>query len=145
MAENQLVDVPEASFRNMGANKVDVWLMGNKIATVHPKAFEGIERADHLWLYDNRIENLDDDLFEGVQSIEHLSLGGNRLRCVGDKFLENLRAKSINFDGNPLNCDCIEKIKRWAKENGVEHRFIISRLQCAVERARKVLEDVRDV
>lgn len=145
MAENQLRDIPEAAFQNMGENVVDIWIQNNKITTVHPNAFEGIRKANHLWFYDNKIEELDDDLFAGVQRIDHLSFGGNRLRCLSDKFLENLRVRSMNFDGNPLDCDCIGKIKRWAQENNVEHYFIVSKLECAIQRARKVLEETADV
>lgn len=145
MAENQLRDIPEAAFQNMANNDVDIWIMNNKINTLHPKAFDGITKAKHLWFYDNKITELSDGLFANVQSIENLSFGGNQLKCVSDEFLENLRVKSINFDGNPLDCDCITKIKTWAKENNVEHHFLISKLQCTIERARKVLAETADV
>lgn len=145
MAENQLRDLPEAAFQNMANNNVDIWIMNNKISTIHPKAFEGIQKAKHLWFYDNKITELDDDLFANVQRIEHLSFGGNQLKCVSDKFLENLRVKSINFDGNPLDCDCITKMKRWADENNVDNRFVISKLECTIERARKILAETADV
>lgn len=145
MAENQLRDLPEAAFQNMADNNVDIWIMNNKITTVDPKAFQGIKKANHLWFYDNKIAELDDDLFANVDRIEHLSFGGNQLKCVSDKFLENLRVKSANFDGNPLNCDCIAKLKTWASENNVESRLLISKLQCSIERARKVLEETANV
>lgn len=145
LAENQLRDIPEAAFHNMGENIVDIWIMNNKISTVHPKAFEGIRKANHLWFYDNKIGKLDDDLFANVERIEHLSFGGNQLKCVSDAFLENLRVKSVNFDGNPLDCDCIPKMKRWAEENNVDNHFVISKLQCTIERAKKVLAETADV
>lgn len=145
MAENQLRDIPEGAFHNMADSVVDIWIMNNKISTVHPRAFDGIKKANHLWFYDNKVAELDDDLFADVERIEHLSFGGNQLTCVSDRFLANLRVKSINFDGNPLDCDCIKKIKRWAGENNVEHHFIISKLQCTIERARKVLAETADV
>lgn len=145
MAENQIRDIPEAAFQNMAKENVDIWIMNNKISTIDSKAFDGIEKANHLWFYDNKITELPNDLFVNVQEIENVSFGGNQLKCVSDEFLENLHTKSINFDGNPLNCDCITKIKKWAKENNVEHHFLISRLQCTIERARKVLAETANV
>lgn len=143
MAENKLTTIPANAFKNIGGNKLDIWLQSNQINTIDADAFDGIAQANYLWLQDNKIEDLGDQLFAKIREIEHLSLGGNQIKCFTDAFLQNLHAKSVNFDSNPLDCTCVRKLKAWARENNIESRLIVSHLQCVVERARKVLEETR--
>lgn len=144
MAENKLTTIPASAFKNIGNNKLDVWLQANQITTIDPNAFEGVAQANYLWLQDNKIEEVNDKLFADVREMEHLSLGGNKMRCFSDAFLENLHAKSVNFDSNPLDCTCLGKLKTWARKNNVESRLLVSRLQCVAEHARQVLEESRN-
>lgn len=145
IAENQLEAIPEKAFKNMGTNTVDIWLQHNKISSVDPKAFFGITKANYIWLQDNNIKTLDDNLLAGVETIQHLSLNNNKIKCISDGFLDNLHTKSVDFDGNPLDCDCLRKMQAWAQQLNIESKFLVSKLQCTIARARKVLEETRGI
>lgn len=49
---------------------------------------------------------------------------------------------SVHLDGNPLDCDCVELIKKWTKNHNTKVDMFISEMNCTSARLRKKLDDL---
>ncbi|KAL5010608.1 hypothetical protein ScPMuIL_012913 [Solemya velum] len=120
--------------------------------TCHDRGFDHVpggipKHVTTLYLDRNQIEHIDDNAFDNLQFMKTLVLAGNKLARItsrvlrhlsslttidyaqnvietvaGDAFFTLPSVTQLNFDGNPLVCDCETRIlKQWLKaRHGVD-------------------------
>lgn len=63
--------------------------------------------------------------------------------CIAEDFVQLLKNQtSVHLDGNPLDCKCVELIKKWTKNHNVKVDMFISEMNCTSARLRKKLDDL---
>lgn len=141
---NQVKSLPKDALKHLAESstrkqKIQLWLSENQINDVHPLAFRNIDEIEALWLDQNKIVALSDTTLQGVK-LGRLSLNENMLTCISDIFLSNLSVKDLMLDMNPMDCDCLRKIRKWAASNSVDMTAIRRGLECARESINKAFK-----
>lgn len=49
---------------------------------------------------------------------------------------------SVHLDGNPLDCECVNLIKKWTKNHQANVDMFISEMNCTSARLRKKIDDL---
>ncbi|XP_018579194.1 slit homolog 3 protein-like [Anoplophora glabripennis] len=158
MQNNSIAKLPNYAFKNLAGNKsfgklkltVNIVLSYNKIRTIEPEAFRGLTEVNHLWLDNNQLQEFGDDLLNGVD-VKDLRLNNNNIRCLDGNLARIIKAESTQLDSNPFDCECLSKIKDWAKKNNKNVQLFFSEMDCSAQRIRikmtaleKRLKEIRD-
>ncbi|XP_013399083.1 slit homolog 3 protein-like [Lingula anatina] len=106
-----------------------LYLRSNDIWYVAPETFKNISNLTVLDLGGNKISSLSPIAFTGVEeSLERLYLDGNQLKTL-DKctILRLTRLRRLRIGGNPFHCDCkIAWLRSWldkVEDNDVDKAF----------------------
>ena len=98
-----LTTVPANAFSEVTGTLTDLRLPGNKIATVHADAFNGLTALEVLDLHGNAIETLDADIFDGLTALGRLDLEGNAITSLdADTFDGLTNLVSLSFGNNAI-------------------------------------------
>ncbi|KAK9746952.1 Leucine rich repeat [Popillia japonica] len=146
---NQIAAIPENAFVNIIKNKqvkdnLELWFMYNSIDNIHKKAFNKIEKIQSLWLSHNLLNQIDVEVFANVQHIQTLYLDNNMFTCFEDNFLKHLKVKELDIDGNPIDCECLNKIKKLKRERDIEIQHLRIGLRCVLNKLRQ-FQDKEDL
>lgn len=140
---NIITALPENAFVNIIKKKqkkhdLELWFTHNAISSIDKKAFNKIEKIESLWLSHNLLSTIDVEVFAQVQHIQTLDLDNNQFTCFDDKFLKHLNAKELDIDGNPIDCECLKKIKALEKEKDMQIQHLRIGLQCVLSKLQKL-------
>ncbi|XP_018579218.1 insulin-like growth factor-binding protein complex acid labile subunit [Anoplophora glabripennis] len=121
MENNSLEFLPDYAFKNIDGNGrfdkyITIVLNFNKIKTTGPKAFSGLGNMYDLLLDNNQLEKIDEDLLKDVDVL-HLRLNNNNIRCLDGNLDKIFTAKVTYLDSNPFDCECLNRIRKWAQKN----------------------------
>lgn len=141
MDNNKITQIPKAAFKRMDTEAaLDIWLMDNRIEKIHTMAFEGVKKLDTLWLTNNKISSITGEMFEDVVKIRSFYIDRNALRCIDDSALTHIAVEQFSIDRNPISCECLRVIKKWAKKSDVELSSASIGLGCLRDRIEELFE-----
>ena len=106
LARNDIVKVPARAFSNL-VKLQSLYLGYNKIQTVEPLAFEGLERLKTIDLPSNNIDTIPARAFSNLANLQSLNLGYNQIQTVeplafeGLESLDTIYLSSNNIDTIP--------------------------------------------
>lgn len=119
LTNNQLLSLPSRAF----VNTPMIQLLGfskNKLQSIHPTTYNGLENLKELDLSKNYLKELPPNVFQSIQSCEYLYLNSNNLTFVYEEHLNDLMyLTAFTIHSNPIQCACMFKIEKWAKDNGI--------------------------
>ncbi|XP_055686440.1 leucine-rich repeat-containing protein 15-like [Lutzomyia longipalpis] len=110
-------------------------LHNNEISNIAPGAFDTLQKLESLSLQNNLLFQLALNLFEKTTSINVLVLSGNNMPFFSIPGLQEATGKivssnstlnklnTLNIQKNPLQCQCVDLIRSWAKMNGIYLRI----------------------
>lgn len=112
---NEIRSLPANIFENLNDEntKITLNLYGNKIQTIHSKAFSKLRTLKKLRLDENELDELDEDIFKEVDYLENLNISRNNLTCLPCGKQHLLKAQTIVLGQNPWNCVCFKEIKKY--------------------------------
>jgi Leucine-rich repeat (LRR) protein len=79
LAKNNIKIIFGDSLSNMKLSFLD--LSGNKIQTIHQKAFHQVKSIKQLNIQDNELSEVPSALFQSFEKLEILDIGQNSLSC----------------------------------------------------------------
>nr|XP_022918858.1 leucine-rich repeat and fibronectin type-III domain-containing protein 5-like [Onthophagus taurus] len=123
LENNLITSLVEYNFKNLHGKHVfydepawlNIDLSGNKIATIDPKAFDGLEELGILSLDRNEISVLHEDTFKDLRRIMWVTLTSNKIRCLPQHMTHVLKADATFLENNPWNCTCLETLQQKLK------------------------------
>ena len=116
LVRNDIEEVPDEAFSNIYNENLEVIdLDENSIKRVSPVGFKGLRKIGSLRLSINNIDKWDASFLADVENIDLLDLSSNRIGCPEGDFNQVFKAVSTDLKFNPLNPECVEKIKNWKK------------------------------
>jgi Leucine-rich repeat (LRR) protein len=78
-----------------------LYLVGNKIESIEPEAFQYLVNLKWIRLAENEIQTLPHRLFENNPELIYIDLKGNKINSIQPSFFEGLqKLKLINLQGN---------------------------------------------
>lgn len=106
LRSNKIKSIPPGSFA--GLNQLNTLLLNhNEIGYLSRDAFSGLPELRHLYLYKNQIETIDNGTFNQLDKLEQLYLHNNFIKHLPDGVFSNLaKLRKLRLDNNPLVCDC---------------------------------------
>lgn len=120
LENNRIANLPMEAFRYLQTNhncdlKIEdnncpqIWLQGNRIKNIHPRALHGLRRIQNIMLGNNELENIP-NIFENID-ISVISLEYNELSCLSDDVINSLAiAETVYLGGNNISKECMKKI-----------------------------------
>ncbi|XP_026696518.2 uncharacterized protein LOC108951031 [Ciona intestinalis] len=106
--DNRIASIEPGSF--LGLQKLsNLWLFGNQLTTLEKGTFEGMNMLAELDLSRNYLVNIEDGTFDGLKKLEVLHLWGNKLKTLhtnafqGLNSLSNLSLGDNKFEAVPSN------------------------------------------
>ena len=91
LARNDIVKVPARAFSNLA--KLQILDLGsNKIQTIEPLAFEGLESLTTIYLSSNNIDTIPARAFSKLPKLESLDLGNNQIQTIEPLAFEGLES-----------------------------------------------------
>lgn len=127
---NHIVELPERAFQNLktlpqehyySAKYPTIRITNNRISSVHPNAFGGLEEIWQLRLDHNNITVIGNDVFGNVYKVHHLNISYNQITCLSDAVLQRIkRTVALDIAGNNMRNDCVKKVLEWSKETDIQ-------------------------
>lgn len=112
---NKIVLITLFTFSNWSAenNLTELELAYNRLTTLDPKMFYGLQRLTYLQLEGNHIQVLHDDTFAPLLSLLSLSLASNTLHTIELHAFRNLtQLETLNIDNNNVgSLDFLEPLE----------------------------------
>ncbi|XP_022918857.2 insulin-like growth factor-binding protein complex acid labile subunit [Onthophagus taurus] len=152
LENNLITSLVEHNFKNLQGKlffyDLPAWLnidlSGNKIATIDPKAFDGLEELGILSLDKNEISVLHEDTFKDVGRISWINLTSNKIRCLPQHMKHILKADATFLENNPWNCTCLETLQQQLKWRRLTSKVSISSdvLKCKIDDLKSTVRDV---
>lgn len=122
-----------------------IFLANNKIKSISPTAFLGLDQLNILDLEGNEIKTLG-GWVPSLKSVTHLMLNRNKIVCVSELELSVLpKVELINLNDNPWDCVCLKSVQTWAKTGKKNVQVHTSAIECAIKRIKSVLDEVKDI
>lgn len=152
MQNNSLKTLPKDAFTNLIGTKsygkvkltINLIFSYNRINTIDRNAFRGLKNINNLWLDNNKLTDLNGKLLDGVE-VDNLRIGHNLITCFKDDLDGIIKAEITHLDNNPYDCDCLEKIKIWAKKNDKSVDIFHSDMDCRIKRMRGKIDGLKDL
>ncbi|CAG9857346.1 unnamed protein product [Phyllotreta striolata] len=141
MQRNRLEEIPADAFGNLKGDKrqedidfnVSLAFSYNRIKTIHPEAFSGLEKIHSLWFDHNRLDDFDGNLLTGIR-VGNLRLNHNEIKCFKSDLDKVLTAENNYIDSNPFDCECLERIKAYSKTSGKKVHIVMAEMDCVSRR-----------
>uniref|UniRef100_A0A1B0CBX8 Putative insulin-like growth factor-binding protein complex acid labile subunit n=1 Tax=Lutzomyia longipalpis TaxID=7200 RepID=A0A1B0CBX8_LUTLO len=125
---------------------INLYLGSNEIASIAPGAFESMAMLHILDLSNNFIFELPPNGFDQVPLV-WLLLNGNNMAFFPIPGWQNVSVKIsknnsklnslqlLNIENNPFQCDCLESIHMWARDNSIELKVYDTKVKAGVKPA----------
>lgn len=130
MEDNHITQVAEMVFKNLIIDESQYYysnryptinLSNNRITTLLPNAFSGLEEIFMLRLDKNQLNHIHPTAFEDIYKIHHLNFSVNQIQCVDDAVCADLKRTTVlEVTSNPLTIKCKNTLENWAKNNFVQ-------------------------
>ncbi|XP_055690304.1 TLR4 interactor with leucine rich repeats-like [Lutzomyia longipalpis] len=145
MTGNRIKKIGQMDFERL-TKLQQLYLDNNEIATIEEGAFEALKALEVLILANNLLFRLPGNLFDQQSKLVILWLSGNNMvyfpipgwneetgEISSTSTLGKLR--KLHIDMNPLQCQCVDLIKSWAKLKnirlGIDNDYVKNGLQPA--------------
>ncbi|CAG9764908.1 unnamed protein product [Ceutorhynchus assimilis] len=149
MQNNSIEKLAAEGFSNLNGNKkfgsvkltMNLIFSYNKIREIDDNAFTGLGAINNLWLDNNQLTEFPDTLLEHVE-VQDLRLEHNNITCLNGDLNQIIKAETSHMDGNPFDCNCLEKMKTWAKKHNNIVDVFYSDMNCVADKLNKRMTDL---
>ena len=98
--------IKPGAFKDMARLEWLLTLKDNRISSIDPYTFQGLNKLQELSLAKNKIQILKSNAFVGLHSLKYIDLRGNRITRIENGAFAGLDSLvEVRLRGNPVTCD----------------------------------------
>ncbi|XP_055888104.1 uncharacterized protein LOC106072137 isoform X3 [Biomphalaria glabrata] len=146
LSANALTVIKDDSFVSLESLRT-LYLQNNLISDIQPSAFRNLFNLSILNLENNKLTRLDPSqiTFQHLPSLTRLNLQNNEIQFIKMWSFITMGSPgstvTIQFEGNPVMCNCeVFGIRNWL-ENLTTHTVVIDKLVCNDDQQKRLFND----